>query len=54
MTKKQFEKRLKEKDELLTKLSFHLQSISALCLEVDQLILFDKLGDALSKNAGKK
>ena len=53
MTKKQIEKRLEEKEELLRKLSYHLQSLSAMCLEVDQLILLDRLGDELSQKSGK-
>ena len=54
MTKKQLEEKLKEKNELLRKLSGSLRSFSCLLLELDQLILFDSLGDALEKKSRGK
>lgn len=54
MTKKQLEKTLKEKKELLRKVSQQLQSLSCLCLEIDQLIKLDQLGDLYEKKAKKK
>ena len=41
----------KEKSKLLREVSHHLQSLSAMCLEIDQLILLSSLGDALGEES---
>ena len=53
MKKKELEEKLKDKKELLRRLSAELKHLSCFCLELDQLILLDSLGDALHESVKK-
>ena len=53
MKKKELEENLKDKNELLRKLSCELRQLSGFCLQLDQLILLDSLGDALHESVKK-